>query len=51
VAGTLMGVAAEAIEVGVRGALGSVLDRASKAAGHAADTIDRARRRVEGDDE
>lgn len=43
-----MDVAAEAVEVGVRGALGTVLGRASQAASRATDALRDAKRKIDG---
>jgi hypothetical protein len=51
VAGALIDVAAEAVEVGVRGALGTVLGRASQAASRATDALREAKRKIDGRDE
>jgi len=48
-AGVLIDVAAEAVTVGVREAVDTVLGRAQRAAGQAAETIGRARRARRGD--
>jgi hypothetical protein len=50
VGNVLIDVAAEALEVGVRGALGSLLGRATGAAEHAAEALKKAKERVNGDE-
>ena len=47
IGGVLIDVAAEAVEVGVRGALGSLLKRAAGAAENATDALKNARDRID----
>jgi hypothetical protein len=50
IGGVLLDAAADALEVGVRGALGSLLGRAADAASHAAESLKSTKRKVDGRD-